>query len=149
MQDYRRQIAYLYTYEHGQPVKNSGFVKAELRDGRCRLGIHLKGYSRKGQDTGKAYIYFCREDTGIGIYLGEMEDRNGVLEWQGAVDPEGSPLLGNKRDLDSASRKQRLCGRMAGGAGRCKPLSAVPKGWGNMHPLSPLRKLQKEYGGCL
>ena len=88
MQDYRRQIAYLYTYEHGQPVKNSGFVKAELRDCRCRLGIHLKGYSRKGQDTGKAYIYFCREDTGIGIYLGEMEDRNGVLEWQGAVDPD-------------------------------------------------------------
>ena len=96
MQDYRRQIAYLYTYEHGQPVKNSGFVKAELRDGRCRLGIHLKGYSRKGQDTGKAYIYFCREDTGIGIYLGEMEDRNGVLEW----------IRTTFRRRESASRKQ-------------------------------------------
>lgn len=88
MQEYRRQIAYLYTYERGQQAENTGFVKAEIRDGSCRLGIHLKGARLQGQAAGKAYIYFRRQDTGIGIYLGEMENRNGAWEWQGAVDPE-------------------------------------------------------------
>lgn len=88
MQEYRRQIAYLYAYEQGEPVKNAGFVKAEVRGGRCRLGIHLKGYCHRGQDAGKAYIYFYHQDKTIGIYLGELKSRNGALEWQGSVDPE-------------------------------------------------------------
>ena len=28
MQEYRRQIAYLYAYEQGEQIKNAGFVKA-------------------------------------------------------------------------------------------------------------------------
>lgn len=88
MQDYRRQIAYLYAYEHGKQVKNAGFVKAEVRGGSCRLGIHLKGYCREGQDAGTAYIYFYHRDRIVGICLGELKSQNGALEWQGLVDPE-------------------------------------------------------------
>ena len=88
MEEYRRQIAYLYAYEQGEPAKNAGFVKAEVRGGRCRLGIHLRGYCRRGEDAGKAYIYFQHQDKTIGIYLGELRSQNGALEWQGLVDPE-------------------------------------------------------------
>lgn len=88
MEEYRRQIAYLYAYEQGGEAQNAGFVKVEIRGGRCRLGIHLRGYCRRGQEPGKAYIYFRRRDRSIGIYLGEMESRNGALEWQGFIDPE-------------------------------------------------------------
>lgn len=88
MQEYRRRIAYLYAYEHGEQVRNAGFVKAEVRGGMCRLGIHLKGYCRQGKDAGKAYIYFDHQDRTVGIYLGELKSQNGALEWQGSVDPE-------------------------------------------------------------
>lgn len=88
MQIYRRQIAYLYAYEHGEQVRNAGFVKAEVRGDRCRLNIHLKAYCRQNQEAGKAYIYFGYQDRRIGIYLGELESRNGALEWQGIMDPE-------------------------------------------------------------
>lgn len=88
MQEYRRQIAYLYAYEHGQQVKNVGFVKAEVRDGSCRLGIHLKEYCRRGENTGTVYIYFYRQNRIIGISLGELRNQNGALEWRGSLDPE-------------------------------------------------------------
>lgn len=88
MQEYRRQIAYIYAYEHGEPVRNAGFVKAEVRGDRCRLGIHLKAHCQQNQDAGKIYIYFAYQDRRIGIYLGELKSRNGALEWQGTMDPE-------------------------------------------------------------
>lgn len=88
MGEYRRRIAYLYAYEHGEQAKTAGFVKAEIRGDRCRIGIHLNGSCRQGQDAGKVYIYFRRRDQSIGIYLGDLESRNGVLKWQGSFDPE-------------------------------------------------------------
>ena len=88
MEEYRRQIAYLYAYDQGEQVKNAGFVKAEVRGGRCRLGIHLKGYCHRGEDAGSAYIYFYHQGRTIGIYLGELKSQNGALEWQGSVDAD-------------------------------------------------------------
>ena len=88
MQEYRRQIAYLYAYEHGRQVKNTGFVKAEVRGDRCRLGIYLKSFCHSGEKPGKAYIYFYHGKQTIGIYLGDLKEQDGVLQWQGVLDPE-------------------------------------------------------------
>ncbi len=88
MQEYRRQIAYLYAYEHGKQAKNTGFVKAEVREGRCRLGIYLKRYCYPYEEAGKAYIYFYHGTRIIGIYLGNLESQNGAFQWQGVLDPE-------------------------------------------------------------
>lgn len=88
MQEYRRQIAYLYAYEHGEKMRSAGFVKLELRGEYCRLAIHLRGYCHPGEDPGKIYVYFYHQDRIVGICLGELESRNGALEWQGSVDPE-------------------------------------------------------------
>ena len=35
MQEYKRQIAYLYAYERGEQLRSTGFVKAEERGGHC------------------------------------------------------------------------------------------------------------------
>ena len=88
MQEYTRHIAYFYAYEQGRQEAAAGFVKAEVRSGRCRLGIHLNRLGRWEQGAGRVYIYFRQQGRSIGIYLGELEARNGVLEWQGVVDPE-------------------------------------------------------------
>ena len=61
MQKYRRQIAYLYAYEHGEQLCTAGFVKAEERAGQCRIAVHLKGYCHPGEDAGELYIYFYRK----------------------------------------------------------------------------------------
>ena len=83
MQDYRRKIAYLYAYEGGEKLGNAGFVKAEDRGGICRLAVHLRCYSRSGEDPGKVYLYFRHRQQLVGVYLGALKNRNGALEWQG------------------------------------------------------------------
>ncbi|MBS6397739.1 MAG: hypothetical protein KH452_11435 [Clostridiales bacterium] len=86
MQEHRRRIAYLYAYEYGEKMRSAGFVKAEERSGRCRLEIHLKTAGHPGEDAGKAYIYFCHQNRTIGIYLGDLEEKDGSLLWQGDID---------------------------------------------------------------
>ena len=58
MQEYKRQIAYLYAYERGEQLRSTGFVKAEERGGHCRLALHLRGYCHPGEAAGNVYIYF-------------------------------------------------------------------------------------------
>ena len=88
MQEYKRQIAYLYAYERGEQLRSTGFVKAEERGGHCRLALHLRGYCHPGEAAGNVYIYFYHQDRTIGIYLGALKNQNGALEWQGELDAE-------------------------------------------------------------
>ena len=92
MQKYRRQIAYLYAYGHGEQLCTAGFVKAEERAGKCRIAVHLRGYCHPGEDAGELYIYFYRKNQAICIPLGKMESRNGALEWHGCM--EADDILG-------------------------------------------------------
>lgn len=88
MQEYRRRIAYLYAYEHGEQMRSTGFVKAEERAGQCRLTVHLKSYCYPGEKAGKVYIYFYHHNRTVGICLGELQNLSEVLEWQGTIDAE-------------------------------------------------------------
>ena len=51
MQEYKRQIAYLYAYERGEQLRSTGFVKAEERGGQdvykrqVRGGVFLEQFS--------------------------------------------------------------------------------------------------------
>ena len=88
MQEYRRQIAYLYAYEHGVQMRSAGFVKVEEREGQCRLAIHLKSYCYPGEEAGKAYLFFYYQNRIVGIYLGDLQNRAGVLKWEGTISSE-------------------------------------------------------------
>ncbi|MDO4262244.1 MAG: hypothetical protein Q4C82_09200 [Eubacteriales bacterium] len=88
MQEYRRQTAYLYAYDHGEQLRSAGFVKAEERGGQCRIALHLRCYCQPGEAAGKVYIYFYHQNRAVGILLGEIESRNGALEWQGSFSAE-------------------------------------------------------------
>lgn len=106
MQKYRRQIAYLYAYEHGEQLCTAGFVKAEERAGQCRIAVHLKGYCHPGEDAGELYIYFYRKNQAVCIPLGKMESRNGALEWHGCM--EADNILG-KGICFEETRGIRVC----------------------------------------
>lgn len=88
MQGYRRRIAYLHEYEDGEQLRSAGFVKVEERGGVCRIDIHLKSDCPPGEEAGSVYIYFYHDRYPVGICLGELESRNGALEWQGTIDAE-------------------------------------------------------------
>lgn len=88
MEGYRRQIAYLYAYQRNGERQSLGFAKLEVRERTCRLWIEIKGVSKNRKETGKIYIYFHSHNQMIGIYLGELEETDERLTWQGILDSE-------------------------------------------------------------
>lgn len=86
MEDYRRQIVYLYRYGSEIEHKSLGFIKIEIRNRRCRLEVHLKGENAKKEDKESIYLYFSCHQRTIGIYLGELLESDGILFWQGSMD---------------------------------------------------------------
>lgn len=85
MPGYKRIVSYIYTYDGGERKENTGFAKLEARDGECRIAIRMKGVYFHGQPPYKAYLYAAAENGIRGIYLGELESRNGALEWKGSL----------------------------------------------------------------
>lgn len=71
MSEYQRFISYIYAYDGGIKVKNVGFAKMEVRNGRCRIGINLKGAYGS---SGKEGVYAVRriEDGLEKLCLGEI-----------------------------------------------------------------------------
>ncbi len=86
MEDYRRQIAYLYHYDSKIESKSLGFVKIEVRNHRCRLEVHLKEKRAKKEEKRNIYLYFSCHQRTIGICLGELLEKDGILFWQGNID---------------------------------------------------------------
>ena len=88
MPGYKRIVSYIYTYEGGERKENTGFVKLEARDGECKAAIHMKGSYFQGQRPYRAYLYAPEKDSIQGMLLGELESRNGALEWKGSLRAE-------------------------------------------------------------
>ena len=111
MQKYRRQIAYLYAYEHGEQLCTAGFVKTEERAGQCRIAVHLKGYCHPGEDAGELYIYFYRKNQAVCIPLGKLESRNGTVAWKRMIFLEKGSALMKPEESGSAVRVGKIMWR--------------------------------------
>ena len=66
----KRFITYLYEYENGQKIKNTGFVRVEERKGRVILQISVRNFIRS-HEKGKIYLYI-RGNELRGIPMGEL-----------------------------------------------------------------------------
>lgn len=78
----KRFITYLYEYERGQKIKNTGFTRVDERNGKVNLQVCVRNFIRS-HEKGKIYAYLWR-DALIGIMLGEV----GVINGQGDVQLE-------------------------------------------------------------
>ena len=75
----KRFITYVYVYENGVKGKNAGFIKAELRDGRVRMEIQLRGLGRYQGKVDMDLIVAAREkDGGIRLPFGAVEFHHGM-----------------------------------------------------------------------
>lgn len=82
MQEYKRQIAYLYAYERGEQLRSTGFVKAEERGGHCRLALHLRGYCHSGEAAGKClYLFLSSGQNHRNLSWSTEESR--TVHWNG------------------------------------------------------------------
>ncbi len=89
MAGYRRFIAYVYEYRKGKKGNNCGFIKVEVRDGQCRLEVHLQcpglsaqmecriyGFVRNGGLIDGNLLNVCRTNDGIVECLIETDALN-------------------------------------------------------------------------
>lgn len=85
MSDYKRFISYIYGYDQGEKRENTGFVKVNARGGECRIWVHVKGFYGHLQRPYRVYVFRQKREKLEGQYLGELESRNGALEWNGTT----------------------------------------------------------------
>ena len=88
MSDYKRFISYIYEYVQGEKRESLGFVKVNARDGICKIHIHMRGFYTRGQRPCEAYIFTQKRERLLGLPLGELEDKNGALEWSGVTETD-------------------------------------------------------------
>ena len=102
MSDYKRFISYIYEYAQGEKRESCGFVKVNARGEECKIWIHMKGFYMHGQAPYRVYILGREKGRLPGWFLGELENRNGALEWN----------ITTKTDslMDTRLRLEESCG---------------------------------------
>ena len=100
MSDYKRLVSYIYGYEQGEKRESTGFVKVNARGGSCRISVHMKGFYTRNQQPYQVYIFTQKRDRLQGIFLGELESRNGALEWNGVTETDS--LMGGNFGLEES-----------------------------------------------
>lgn len=71
MNGYRRFIAYVYEYRNGRKAENCGFIKLEVREGKCTMEIHL--HEEKQMEHCSIYGFIRKEGLIFGIWLGSLQ----------------------------------------------------------------------------
>ena len=88
MSAYKRFVSYIYGYDQGEKRENTGFVKVNARGGECKIWVHVRGFYTHHQKPYRVYAFRPARERLEGQYLGELESRNGALEWNGVTDTD-------------------------------------------------------------
>lgn len=71
----KRFITYLYEYDRGHRLKNTGFIRVDERNGLVNMQLCVRNYIR-AHEKGKVYV-FVRKGRLVGMELGEVAVMNG------------------------------------------------------------------------
>lgn len=103
-------IRYLYEYQGGKPVRNTGFVRVEEQPERCAVQIHGKGMQAPGGAI-DVYLFYRRGAQCVGILQGKDSSSGPSVNYQfsyGAEDigrAEGTDSIRGVILEDAAGRK--------------------------------------------
>lgn len=100
MSDYKRFVSYIYGYEQGEKRESVGFVKVNARGDECKIWVHLKRFYVHGQKPYQIYVFTQNRERLEGWPLGELESRNGALEWNGVTKTDS--LMGSGFSLEES-----------------------------------------------
>lgn len=79
---YRRFVAYVYEYPDEKKGDGKGFIKVEVRDGRCRMNYRISGIRGRESVPCKIYGFVRRENDCEGVLLGECDLAGDVVQFQ-------------------------------------------------------------------
>ncbi len=71
----KRFITYLYEYDQGRKTKNTGFIRADIRNDIVNMEVCVRNYIRT-METGKVYGLVQQEKL-YGVILGDIKIRGG------------------------------------------------------------------------
>jgi hypothetical protein len=79
--EYQRLVSYIYLYDKGIKIKNSGFAKIECKDDVLRIKINIKG-AFNSNDPWSVYLLTEGNYEMLGIYVGEIKAKGASAEFQ-------------------------------------------------------------------
>lgn len=82
MSEYERLVSYIYLYDKGIKVKNSGFAKIECKDNVLRIKMNLKGAFNNYYEQWKVYLLTEEYNEILGIYVGDIKGKGTSAEFQ-------------------------------------------------------------------
>lgn len=100
MSDYKRFVSYIYGYEQGEKRESAGFVKVNARGEECKIRVHIKGFYTHGQKPYRVYVFGRSRERLEGWLLGELENRDAALEWNGVTKTDS--LMGTGMNLEDS-----------------------------------------------
>lgn len=80
MSGYRRFVAYVYEYRKGKKESNCGFIKVEVRDGRCTMEVHLHVEGLTPDVECRVYGFVRKDGLMNGVFLGSCETGDDTME---------------------------------------------------------------------
>ncbi|GEM_PF-5072424 len=82
MSEYQRFVSYIYLYDKGIKVKNSGFAKIECKDNILRIKMNLKGVFNNIYEKWTVYLLVEDGQDMLGIYTGDLKGKGNSAEFQ-------------------------------------------------------------------
>lgn len=82
MSEYQRFVSYIYLYDKGIKVKNSGFAKIECKDNILRIKMNLKGVFNNIYEKWTVYLLVEDGQKMLGIYTGDLKGKGNSAEFQ-------------------------------------------------------------------
>lgn len=82
MSEYQRFVSYIYLYDRGIKVKNSGFAKIECKDNILRIKMNLKGVFNNIYEKWTVYLLVEDNQEMLGIYTGDLKGKGNSAEFQ-------------------------------------------------------------------
>lgn len=82
MSEYQRFVSYIYLYDRGIKVKNSGFAKIECKDNILRIKMNLKGVFNNIYEKWTVYLLVEENQEMQGIYTGDLKGKGNSAEFQ-------------------------------------------------------------------
>lgn len=107
MSDYKRLVSYLYLYENGVKLKNTGYVKIDIRGKSLRMDIRIRGAREASKTPKEAYLFVREGDIPAGIALGSMRlDGSG---YQLKVVTDAADVVGSGVSFEDCSGVSITC----------------------------------------
>lgn len=93
----KRFICYLYEYQNGKRIRNTGFSKVEEGEEICSVSIHGKGWGKDMPGELNVYLFYMENGCCCGYFQGILKNIHPALNYRILYRPDD---VGGKENFD-------------------------------------------------